>query len=233
MITLYQFTPAFGLPNASPFCMKLETFLRMSDLDYRTETVIDMRKAPKGKLPFADIDGTIIADSSLIIDFIETKYCIDLDASLTAIDQARSHAIRKMLEENFYWTLVYSRWIDDRYWPQMRQAFFGFLPPVVRSIVSSVVRRKVRQDMQRQGIGRHSADEIYNIGRKDLAAVVELLGDNSYIMGDKATKTDATLYGFIANVLYSPIESPLKEFASKHKSLEQYCKRMHTQYFTV
>lgn len=29
MIQLQQFAPAFGLPNASPFCMKLETYLRM------------------------------------------------------------------------------------------------------------------------------------------------------------------------------------------------------------
>jgi glutathione S-transferase len=114
----------------------------------------------------------------------------------------------------------------------MRQAFFGFLPPVIRSIASSFVRRKVRQDLQRQGIGRHTSDEIYNIGCKDLAAIVELLGDNSYIMGDKATKTDATLYAFIANVLYSPIASPLKEFAAKHNNLEKYCRRMHTQYYT-
>ncbi len=32
MIVLYQFPPAFGLPNASPFCMKLETWLRMAQL---------------------------------------------------------------------------------------------------------------------------------------------------------------------------------------------------------
>ena len=32
MIKLFQFPPAFGLPNASPFCMKLETWLRMAGL---------------------------------------------------------------------------------------------------------------------------------------------------------------------------------------------------------
>lgn len=34
MIKLYQFEPAFGLANASPFCMKLETYLRMADLPF-------------------------------------------------------------------------------------------------------------------------------------------------------------------------------------------------------
>ncbi|WP_310483468.1 glutathione S-transferase C-terminal domain-containing protein [Chamaesiphon sp. VAR_48_metabat_403] len=40
-IKLYQFAPAFGLPNASSFCLKLETYLRMMDLPfepvYKTE----------------------------------------------------------------------------------------------------------------------------------------------------------------------------------------------------
>ena len=34
MIQLYQFEPAFGLPNASPFCMKVETWLRMAALPF-------------------------------------------------------------------------------------------------------------------------------------------------------------------------------------------------------
>ena len=34
MIKLYQFKPAWGLPNPSPFCMKVETYLRMAGLSY-------------------------------------------------------------------------------------------------------------------------------------------------------------------------------------------------------
>ena len=32
LIKLYQFAPAFGLPNASPFCMKLETYVGFPSL---------------------------------------------------------------------------------------------------------------------------------------------------------------------------------------------------------
>lgn len=41
MLTLYQFEPAWGLPNASPFCMKLETYFRMANLDYQVDTSAD------------------------------------------------------------------------------------------------------------------------------------------------------------------------------------------------
>jgi hypothetical protein len=32
MIKLHQFATAFGLPNTSPFCVKLENYLRMTGL---------------------------------------------------------------------------------------------------------------------------------------------------------------------------------------------------------
>jgi hypothetical protein len=38
MITLYNFGPAFGLPDPSPFVMKVETLLKMARLPYRTDS---------------------------------------------------------------------------------------------------------------------------------------------------------------------------------------------------
>ena len=35
MIDLYQFTPAFGHANLSPHCMKVEAFLRISELPFQ------------------------------------------------------------------------------------------------------------------------------------------------------------------------------------------------------
>ena len=57
MLQLHQFAPAFGVPNPSPFCMKLECFLRMTGISYETVLLADPRKAPKGKGPFVVDDG--------------------------------------------------------------------------------------------------------------------------------------------------------------------------------
>ena len=53
MIVLHQFKSFFGLPNASPFCMKLETYLRMAGLPFEipAASVRAIGRAPKGKLP--------------------------------------------------------------------------------------------------------------------------------------------------------------------------------------
>src|SRR5262245_63377238 len=72
VIKLHKFGPAFGLPDASPFVVKVETYLRMSGQKYEVVTG-DVRKAPRGQLPFVEIDGTRIPDSTAIIEFLDRK----------------------------------------------------------------------------------------------------------------------------------------------------------------
>ena len=66
MLRLFQFPPNFGVPNPSPFCLKVETWLRMAGMDYQVKTVFDPRKAPKGKLPFIELDGRVIAEDTAL-----------------------------------------------------------------------------------------------------------------------------------------------------------------------
>ena len=95
MIRLYQFPPIWGLPSVSPFCMKVEIYLRMADLAYEVVPTANPRRAPKGKLPYIDDDGKLIADSGLIVDYLEAKYGAKIDGGLTARDAAVSLAFRQ------------------------------------------------------------------------------------------------------------------------------------------
>ena len=99
MLTLYQFEPALGLPNTSPFCMKLETYLRMTGLDYQVDTSADVRKAPKGKLPYIEDQGKIIPDSNFILDYLKTTYGNPLDEHLSDYDAAIALGMQRLIEE--------------------------------------------------------------------------------------------------------------------------------------
>ena len=80
-------------------------------------------------------------------------------------------------------------------------------------------------------MGRHSRDEIYAMGNGDIAAIANVLGERDFLMGDKPSSIDAVGYAFLANLLWAPVASPLKDEAMKHANLQAYCQRMKARYY--
>jgi glutathione S-transferase len=231
MITLHQFPPAFGLPNASPFCMKLELYLRMAGLPYRNRYTLELHKAPKGKLPWIADDDTVVADSGLIIEYLKRRYGDPLDGKLDEVQRAQGLVITRLFEEHLYWAVLHDRWISATGWELTRQAFFGGLSWPLRAIVPLVARRGMRAELRGHGMGRHLPEQIHALGVADVDALATLLGDKTYFLGEQPTSTDAVAAAFLANVLMVPLETPIKSAAAGHRKLTAYCQRMAQQYF--
>ncbi len=121
--------------------MKVETYLRMSGLDYRIVPGANIMKAPKGKMPWIEDDGHVVADSGFILDYLKARYGDALDAHLTAEERAIALALRRLLEENLYWAVLCVRWFTPEGWALTRDAFFGSLPPVLRQLVPALGNR--------------------------------------------------------------------------------------------
>ena len=111
MITLYCFRRGPGLPDFSPFVVKTMLLLKLAGLDY-VEDRSGLQRAPKGKLPYIDDEGVIVADSTLIRWHIEKTRGIDLDRGLTSEQRAIAWAAEKMCEDHLYWFVVQARWLE-------------------------------------------------------------------------------------------------------------------------
>lgn len=231
MIELYKFNPAFGLPDPSPFCMKVETFLRMTDMEYRTVQLTDPHRGPKGKLPFIRDGMEVVPDSGFIVSYLIKRYKCPIDDHLNPTQRATGVAINRMLDEHLYWAIVYSRWMDETTWPLVRKQFFGGLPIVVRQLIPVFARHQVKQQLRGHGMGRHDPGEIYELATDDLRAVSNLLGEQDYIFGSRPVSYDATIYAFLAGIIETTLETPLKQEATKHSNLVAYCRRMKNRYF--
>ncbi|MDX1498150.1 MAG: glutathione S-transferase family protein [Salinisphaeraceae bacterium] len=231
MITLYQYPPAMGLPNASPFCMKIETWLRMAELDYQVELMPDPRKTPYGKLPMIDHDGHKVPDSGCIIPYLEQACGVNLDASLSLEQKAIGHAYTRMLEEHSYWGLVYGRWLDDNTWPQVREVWFGKMPPGVKQLLSRYLRKLVRRDAHGQGLSRHPQEEVMRRLGLDMEAVSQQLGDKDYFLASEPHNVDATIFAFLSNIARADLDDSLKPLVNAHANLVAYCDRMQARYF--
>jgi glutathione S-transferase len=133
-----------------------------------------------------------------------------------------------MVEEHLYWVIVYSCWMEDAVWEEYGQLAFGPLA----SAELAAIRDSVRGDLYAQGRGRHTRSEVYELGNADLSALSVYLGDKPCALGERPTELDATLYAFLARVLWCPYESPLKTCARALPNIEMYCQRMHTRYYS-
>jgi glutathione S-transferase len=230
MITLYTFGPAFGLPDPSPFVTKAEVLLKMAGLPYRIDTS-GFSKAPKGKLPYIDDDGEFIADSTFIRWHLERKYGIDFDRGLSPEERAVAWALEKMLEEHLYWAVVHDRWLDDANFEKGPKTFFAKIPALLRPFVIPMIRRRVRQALRAQGLGRHAHADIMALGTRSIEATADFLGEKPFMMGAEPKGVDATAFAFIAGVLCPHFETPLRAAAERRENLKRYVGRMTARYY--
>ena len=79
-------------------------------------------------------------------------------------------------------------------------------------------------------MGRRSDEQVYELAQNDLQAISDKLGDNPYFFGAKPHAIDASVYSTLMHILYTPFDSPSKDFGLKQKNLVDYCKRMKDQY---
>jgi hypothetical protein len=140
-------------------------------------------------------------------------------------------AFQRLLEEDLYWAVVQTRWVEDAGWQTTRDAFFGALPVPLRWIVPPLARRGLRSEMRGHGMGRHGAAEIHAIGCRDVTAVADFLADKPFMLGESPTSLDATAHAFLANLLWAPVDSPIQRHARARPTLEAFCQRMKARYF--
>ncbi len=231
MIVLHQFSPNWGLPNASPFCMKLETYLRMAEIPHTLVYEDTLDKAPKKKMPYIEDGDRKIGDSNLVIEYLIGKYGDRTDEHLSPSDRGISLAMRRMIDENLYWCMVYSRWMDESGWAITKPAYFGTLPPVLKQILPGILRKGVQKNLDAHGMGRHSDGEIYSIGSRDLVALSGFLSDKPFFFGDRPTLLDAAAHATVRNFLDVPIEGPLKQKAHQLENLVSFSNRMTERFY--
>ncbi|HUH84721.1 MAG TPA: glutathione S-transferase C-terminal domain-containing protein [Stellaceae bacterium] len=225
MITLYSYPGLFGVRDNNPYGLKVLAFLKLSGLDFRHEHVLDASAAPRRQLPYLVDDGETIGDSDRIIAHLIAKYRLAIDEGLSAAERKTNHLIRRMLDD-LYWVMSYSRWRDERFWPLFRDAFLKAQPEVeARALTAAREYNFARYE--HQGIGRYAPNEVYERGLADLRVLAELVPESGFLFGDKPTSGDAGVYGFLANIYFYAIETPLKQFVVSRTNLVRHCTAIH------
>jgi glutathione S-transferase len=225
MLTLYSYPGLFGLADNNAFGLKVFAVLRLAGLSFRHEHIIDAQMAPHGQLPYIEDGDTVLGDSTAIIDHLVRNRGVNLDAGLTEAQHMQGFGINRVLDD-LYWPMSYSRWKDDRYWPRFRQAMLDQVPSVTGDELDGA-RSYNFERYRYHGIGRFAPDEAYQRGLDDLRFIADAVLGGPFVFGDRPTSTDASIYAFVANILFFPIDTPLRDYVISQPHLEQHCRRVH------
>ncbi|MFV0431641.1 MAG: glutathione S-transferase C-terminal domain-containing protein [Alphaproteobacteria bacterium] len=226
-VTLYGFGPALGRDDASPYVIKVETYLILAKIPYEKSVGMQyLKAAPKGKLPFIKDDNKVIDDSTAILQYLAAQYT-DLDAHLSAEDKALSYILMKFLDEHFYWCGVRIRWQNEAIWQKVAPEMFATLPKLLQKIAPAIVRKKTLKKLQAQGTGAYSDDEFLVILQNALQYLSDFLGDKNYFLGgDIPTNIDATAYAFLSCFQIQIQEYLGQEAYAKYNNLWDYNQRI-------
>ncbi|MGY4225442.1 glutathione S-transferase [Bradyrhizobium sp. USDA 4503] len=225
MLTLYSYPPLFGVADNNGYGLKVFAFLKLAGVPFRHEHIFDASKAPRKQLPYVVDGDDTVGDSETILAYVTGKYDVTLDAALTPAQRTTNLLVTRTLDD-LYWVMSYSRWQDARYWPQFRDALKREHP----ALTDDGLMKAKEFNAQRyyyQGIGRFEPDAAMARGLADLAALASLIPSRGYVHGDRPTTIDAGIYGFVANIYFYDIETPLKQFVVSHDALVQHCCAIH------
>ncbi len=225
MITLYSYPELFGVADNNGYGLKVFAFLKLAGVPFRHEHLFDASAAPRGQLPYIVDGGKPIGDSEAIIAHLIRQYGLTIDAALTPAQRITDHLVIRMLDD-LYWVMSYSRWKDERFYPAFRDGFMA----QHKQIDAAGLDKARDYNAQRyffQGIGRYPLDQAYARGLADLKVLADLVPTQGYAHGPKPSSIDAAIYGFIANIHFFPIETPLKKFVSAQPNLVRHCEAIH------
>ncbi|HEY4297955.1 MAG TPA: glutathione S-transferase C-terminal domain-containing protein [Paraburkholderia sp.] len=225
MLTLYSYPDLFGVADNNPFGLKVFAFMKLCALRFEHRHILDTSLAPRGQLPYL-VDGEqTIGDSDRIIAHLKSSYDLRIDSALSAGQLNLDFLVRRTLDD-LYWSMSFSRWRDERFWPSFRDAILA-THAEVRASDLEAAREYNRLRYHYQGIGRYEPEQVYARGVDDLRVVADLLGDSGFVFGPEPTAVDAAIYGFIANIYFYDIDTPLKRYVLSRPALVRHCEAIH------
>ena len=225
MLTLYSYPALFGVTDNNGYGLKVFAFLRLARVPFRHEHIFDASNAPRGQLPYIVDGDDIVGDSETILGFVTQRYRVTIDAALNPMQRTTNLLIARMLDD-LYWVMSYSRWQDERFWPAFRAALLREHPSLTDEGLSKA-KAFNHQRYHYQGIGRFDPDAAMARGVADLGALATLIPSQGYVHGEKPTSIDAAIYGFIANIYFYDIDTPLKQFVATHENIVRHCRAIH------
>ena len=227
VVVLHQFERGTNMPNLSPFALKLETFLRMANIQYVVDT--EEPQGRRGKCPWITINGVELSDSELIIDYLTRHFKHPIPEKLTPAEHAVGRAVQVMLDEHTIMAVAYKRYVLDNmsYIVNLIPKAYRLQVRLMKSHFVSVIKKA----FYIQGMGRFSEEEMLFFLRRELRALQDVIGDKPFLLADAPSTYDAAAFAELTQVIYGCAPEVERYVRDSHGVLVQYHERMKAKYW--
>merc|ERR1719516_116995 len=174
MVYLFQFQRSPCIPSISPFCLKLESWLKLHGIKYMNVDHKCKFRSRKGMLPFIELNGEEIADSNMIIETLAKKLEKEMPAQLSQDQKNVQHAMIAMVENHLHWTIVHWKSKDAEnilkgYKLDISNVIGTKAPAAILNFIFKYsFCRKGMKKVKAHGLGVHNSEEIEQFGKNDL-----------------------------------------------------------------
>eukprot|EP00096_Caligus_rogercresseyi_P011969 TRINITY_DN4873_c0_g1_i1.p1 TRINITY_DN4873_c0_g1~~TRINITY_DN4873_c0_g1_i1.p1 ORF type:complete len:401 (+),score=207.61 TRINITY_DN4873_c0_g1_i1:138-1340(+) len=220
-VYLYQFNRSMNVPSISPYCFKVESWLKLNNIKYENVDHKSKLRSRKGLLPFVELNGEEISDSDIIIKTLGKKFEKDLDEGLTQEQKNVQHAMLTMVDNHLLWLV--SQW-RTRHMDHLVKGYkmnlqslsgFKFPNPLISFYLKHTYIRKAIRKVKATGLGEYSNEELDTMGKNDLKVLSDLLGEKQFFFGDEPHSLDLNAFVQLAMLLCvekEVVECPLRDY---------------------
>uniref|UniRef100_A0A7E4VX52 Thioredoxin-like_fold domain-containing protein n=1 Tax=Panagrellus redivivus TaxID=6233 RepID=A0A7E4VX52_PANRE len=227
-VYFYQFKRPSFAPSVSPYCLKIESYLRGNNIKYETVFVTTERSS-KGFVPFIELNGREYADSELILYELQKAFNVkDVE------DVERAGALRGLMRtfdlEVFFITVSFISQLS-----KFEEVVGRSLqvPSLLSKLFAKYYKRRLGNRVKNSSIGSFSETERLQVLERNLIAAENVLGNRKYFGGDIFSVADAAIYGQIGAPYLFPASIPTSNFVrEKCPNLERYIKDVTITFFS-
>lgn len=234
---VYGYVPAWGLPDISPYVTKLIFYLKICKIpfEYVSQDLATLdHDSPCGKLPYIiDTDNhTKVADSNMIIAYLQQKLGDPLDNTLTKSELAVALAFDRLFAEHLYWSgVIEPRWRMDAGWetyiPYIVQG--AEVGPELRTALDAF-RTRILAGFNGQGMGRRESSVVLDFYKIDIDAVADFLADKKYFLGGTIHTIDACAYSMLRHLTDQPQKWAGSGYLEGKSNIMAYLERMRQEF---
>jgi len=224
----------WGLPSIDLECLKWLTYAKLAGLPMEVKQTSNPFWTPKGTLPVARKNKTVITDFKQLVQVAISKN-VSPDYGLSEKEQADIFAYTQTLEEKLLPALMFVWWKDERNVNTLTRTWYArALPFPLNFYYPGKMAKDAAQslDVHYEGVKPQELETLlYSDAEKCLTSLSIKMGDNDYMFG-RPTSFDAVLFAFLAPLLKAPFPSnTLQNHLKACTNLYRFVSKMSSKYF--